>query len=67
MGEYYYFDFQEVDGEIKAGFCYKNESTGWNEIFVEFTQEQLNYANDWQQRSNELDDERVEVIKSWIK
>lgn len=67
MGEYYYFDFQEVDGEVKAGFCYKNEATGWNEIFVEFTQEQLDYANHWQQRSNDLDEERKEVIKSWLK
>ena len=66
MGEYYDFGFKEIDGHVKAGFFYKNENTGWSEIFVEFTSEQIDMANYWQDKSNALDNERKEMIKGWI-
>lgn len=67
MGDYYDFGFKEVDGYVKAGFIYKNKQTGWNEIFVEFTSDQIDLANEWQDKSNAIDIERNEMIKGWIK
>ena len=67
MGDYYEFGFQEVNGYVKAGFIYKNNKTGWNEVFVEFTSEQLDLANELQDKSNAIDVERNEMIKGWIK
>jgi len=67
MGDYYDFGFQEVDGYIKAGFIYQNKQTGWKEVFVEFTSEQIDLVNEWQDKSNAIDSERNEMIKSWIK
>jgi len=66
MGDYYDFEFKSIDGEVKAGFVYSNENTGWNEVFVEFASDQLIFANDWQQRANNLDGERKETIKKWL-
>ena len=67
MGDYYEFGFQEVNGYVKAGFIYKNNQTGWDEVFVEFTSEQLDLANEWQDKSNAIDSERNEMIKGWIR
>lgn len=66
MGDYYDFGFQEVDGYIKSGFVYKNERTGWVEVFVEFTDKQKDLANEWQGKVFDLEDERQSMIKEWV-
>lgn len=66
MGDHYDFGFEEVNGYLKAGFIYKNARTNWNEVFVEFTDEQKDKANEWQGKSFDLEDERSEMIKGWI-
>lgn len=67
MGDYYDFGFKEVDGYVKAGFIYKNNDTGWSEIFVEFSSDQIDLANQWMDKSNALQDERNKMIKGWLK
>ena len=66
MGDYYEFDCKIIDGKEVYGFVFSNSSTGWNEIFVEFTEEQAEQANEWQDKVHQLDLEREEMIASWI-
>jgi len=66
MGEYYYFEQRLVDGEIRFGFIYSNKSTGWNEIFVEATKEQAEWANEWLEKSQDMEQERIDMVKSWV-
>ena len=66
MGDFYDFDIRIIDGKEVSGFCYQNESTGWKEVFTEFTESQKRWAGEWVVKSNEIADEQAKAIKSWI-
>lgn len=65
MGEWYDFEIRVVDGREVSGFVYSNERAGWGEVFVEMTDEQKAYANDYHKRSVELSGEMKNTVKSW--
>jgi len=67
MGDYYEFDIRMIDGKEVSGFCYQSEATGWNEIFVQFTDEQAEQANKHEVKVQALNLLRELLIKSWIK
>lgn len=67
MGEWYDFEIRFIDGREVSGFSYADEDTGWNDIFVEMTEDQCNLANKWQQRATELHDIKMDMIKGWIR
>lgn len=66
MGEWYDFEIRVIDGRDVYGFVYSNERTGWGEVFVEMTDDQKAYANDYQRRSVELNSEMQIAVKSWV-
>lgn len=66
MGEWYDFEIRVIDGREVSGFVYSNERTGWGEVFVEMTDDQKAYANDYQRRSVELNSEMQSAVKSWV-
>lgn len=67
MGEWYDFEIRVIDGREVSGFVYSNERTGWSEVFVEMTDDQKAYANDYHRRSVELNNEMQSAVKSWVK
>ena len=66
MGDWYGFEIQVIDGKEVSGFSYQNEATGWKEVFVEFTESQKQWANEWASNMNDLNEMQSEAIKSWI-
>jgi hypothetical protein len=66
MGDYYAFDYQEIDGEERYGFYMQTEKTGYNGVFVQFTEEQRKQADEWQAKLDALMQEQQELIKSWV-
>ena len=67
MGDWYGFEIRVIDGREVSGFSYQNENTGWNEVFVEMTDDQKAYANEWELRVAKLTKEMESEIKGWIK
>lgn len=65
MGEVYCFDVRIIDGREVFGFCYQSEDTGYNEIFVEMTEEQESLAIEWVGKLDKLHQEQADLIKSW--
>lgn len=63
MGEYYDFETRLIDDRLVNGFCYCCESTGWNEIFVEFDGDQYERAR----KINEEVDLAIKKKESFIK
>lgn len=66
MGDYYDFETKIIGGKEVSGFVYKNESTGWNEIFVQMTDEQCEIANNFEDRFNKIKEEMRDYIKSVV-
>ncbi len=66
MGDWYEFGFEEIDGVEKSGFFYSNKNTGFNEIFVEMTEDQKELANEWNKRMGLLMSDQKEMIKGWV-
>lgn len=66
MGDYYEFEIKIIDGLECEGFIYQNENTGWNEIFVQFTGEQEDQANNMMEKFDSLRLQQTALIKSWI-
>lgn len=66
MGAYYVFDAKEIDGTVVYGFTYQNERSGFNPIFVEFTDEQKIIADDLKIRIADLEVEIEKTIESWM-
>lgn len=66
MGDWYEFEIRVIDGKEVSGFCYQNEATGWQEVFVEFTESQKRWAEEWTHNVNEMMEAQKEAIKSWL-
>ena len=66
MGDWYCFDVKDIDGEIVYGFSYQNEKTGWNEVFVQFDEEQLRVAGELKDKIANLKSEVESTIKGWL-
>ena len=66
MGDWYDFDIRVVDGKEVSGFCYSNNKTGYQEIFVEFTKKQKKLANKWLDKSDKLMDKKGDMIRAWL-
>lgn len=67
MGDWYEFEIRVINGVEVSGFCYQNKDTCYQEVFVEFTESQKQWANEWQRKMNELMANQNAEIKSWIK
>lgn len=67
MGDSYDFNFIENNGEWVIAFTYRNSDTGYNDISVQMTEEQIEQYREWQAKQEELEEQRVALIKSWIK
>jgi len=66
MGDYYTFDGQIIDGVEKLGFYMQTKETGYNGVFVEFTEQQKKQADEWQKKMDTLMQEQIDLIKSWL-
>ena len=67
MGDYYDFEIKVIDGVEVSGFCYSNKNTGWNEVFVEMTEQQCAVANQIQEKYEAVRQEQQDIIKAWLK
>ena len=66
MGELYEFDCRMIDGRVVHGFVYSNESTGWNEVFVEFDEEQKAEAEKIWAEMDGVKDKQISFLKGII-
>jgi len=66
MGDWYEFDFIKVDGEWVAGAVFQNKDSNYNERQMQLTDEQKLLVNAWVEKQEALDNEKEELIKSFI-
>lgn len=66
MGDWYDFDIRIINGKEVSGFCYCNESTGWQEVFIPMTKEQIAYANQYVKECQILNEKKDKTIKNWL-
>ena len=66
MGDYYAFDCRIIDGKEVYGFYMQTEATGYNGVFVQFTDEQKKQADEWNAKMEALMQEQESLIKGWI-
>jgi len=66
MGELYEFDCRMIDGRAVYGVVYSNESTGWNEVFVGFDEEQRAEAEKLWAEMDAVKDKQVGFLKGIV-
>ena len=66
MGDFYKFENRFIDGKLVEGFCFSNAATNFTKIFVQFDDNQAKKAREMKAKFEPLEDERDELIKSWI-
>ncbi len=66
MGELYVFDCRVINGKTVYGFVYSNENTGWNEVFVEFDEEQKAEAEKLWAEMDAVKDKQTDFLKGIV-
>lgn len=64
---HYGLEIKYIYGGYRKGFYYSNESTGFNEIFVEFTDDQRLIADDWINSSDKKGISEADLVKGFLK
>jgi hypothetical protein len=66
MGDWYEFDFIEVDGKWVAGAMFQNRDSNYNGRQMQLTDEQKLLVGAWAEKQEVLRNEKEELIKSFI-
>ena len=66
MGDWYDFEIRDIDGKEVAGFSYQNKATGWKEVFIEMSPNQLLMAQDHMNKTRDLERSKNTLIKSFL-
>ena len=67
MGDWYEFNFIEVNGEWVSGAVFQNRETNYNEKQIQLTEKQKLLVNAWVEKQEALGAEKDSMIKSFIK
>lgn len=66
MGDIYEFDCRMIDGKIVYGFTYRNENTGWNDVFVEFDDDQKAEADKLSAEMDAVRERQSDFLKTIV-
>lgn len=65
MGDRYDFEIRIIDGVEVSGFTYQCNESKWQEVFVEMSKEQIEFANSMQIKLEEIDNQISSEVRAW--
>jgi len=65
MGDRYDFEIRVIDGIEVSGFTYQCNESKWQEVFVEMSQEQIDFANSIQIELEEINNKIDVEVRTW--